>query len=64
MGEQVILSEGRCVETDQVRAIAQIGADDVAIVRMEAARQHDAVAPGEALGHQHSFGGGGRAVIH
>jgi hypothetical protein len=39
-------------------------ADDVAIMRMQAAREHGLAAPGDAMGHQDRLGGAGRAVIH
>ena len=43
---------------------AGVGLDDLAIMRMQRARQHGAAAPGNAVGHHHRLGGRGGAVIH
>ena len=42
----------------------QIRVDGLAVVRVDAPRDEHAFAPREALGHEHRFGGGARAVVH
>ena len=62
--EDVALPFRRGRLADQTGRVVEIGADDVAIMRMEAAREDDLVLAGQPPRHQHGLGGGGRAVIH
>jgi len=49
--EDIALPLGCRLLTEQCWRVVEVGADDVAIMRMKAAREDDLVLAGEALGH-------------
>jgi hypothetical protein len=62
--EDIALAIGRSRQADEIVAVAEVAANHVAVVRVEAAGEQDAVAPGQATRHQHSFSRRRGAVIH
>ena len=65
--EAIRVHLARARESDFVDAqseIARVRLQHLAILRMQRARHDHAMPPGQPLGHEHGFGGRGRAVPH
>ena len=63
MLQDVALAIGGGREADEIGIVLEIGANDIAVVGVETTLEDDFVLACQASGHEHGFGGTGRAVI-